>query len=70
MGVDGNRNYEHMWRSGSNFCGETYPGAQPFSESETRAVRDIILRYGTNIKIYASIHSFGNYVLYPWGYAP
>lgn len=68
IGVDGNRNYEHMWRTGSPACTETYPGSMPFSEPETRAVRDILLRYGASVKIYASMHSYGNYVLYPWGY--
>lgn len=68
LGIDGNRNYEHMWRSGNQPCGETYPGPNPFSEPETRAVRDILSRYGSGVKVYASMHTHGSYVLYPWGY--
>lgn len=49
-------------------CNPTSSGAYPFSEPETRAVRTIIQKYRPNIKLYASLHSYGGYVLYPWGY--
>lgn len=45
-----------------------YSGAAPFSEPEIRAVRSVLDRYGNNIKMYTSIHTHGNMVLYPWGY--
>lgn len=50
------------------YCGETHSGQAPFSEPETIAIRSILNRYRDNIKVYLSFHSYGNYVLYPWGY--
>lgn len=48
-GVDPNRNYSYLWGdqnggSSGNQLDQTYRGAAPFSEPETRNVRDIILR--------------------------
>jgi len=70
IGVDGNRNFAYQWRYNANGCSETYAGLEPFTESEAAIVRDVIAQYGDLIKLYGAIHSYGQYFLYPWGYAP
>ncbi|KAJ0174172.1 hypothetical protein K1T71_010318 [Dendrolimus kikuchii] len=71
-GVDGNRNYGFKWAvSGvsSNPCDkETYAGPKPFSEPETQMVRNIMMQNAKRLKLYVSIHSYGQYLVYPWGY--
>ena len=68
-GVDLNRNYGYEWgyTSASDDNGsETYHGPDPFSEPETQAFRDLLLsrRFLAGI----SYHTYGEYVLYPYGY--
>lgn len=46
----------------------TYSGPAPFSEPESFAVHKYLERYRENVPLYLSVHSFGNMVLYPWGY--
>jgi len=74
-GVDLNRNYGpyYMWNSpngGSSTtptCGQgTYRGPSPFSEPETQAI-DAFMRTH-NIKTAFNYHTYGNYLIYPWGY--
>lgn len=71
-GVDGNRNYDIAWYSAgkpeTNPCSEVYRGPRPFSEPETAAMRDIINRLRGRCILYISIHTFGNSILYPWGW--
>lgn len=71
-GVDGNRNYGYKWGvSGvsNNPCDrETYAGPFPFSEPETRAVKNVMLENARRIKLYVSLHAYGQYIVYPWGY--
>lgn len=70
-GVDANRNFDIYWgRVGVSRspCANTYLGSQPFSEIETRNIRDHINYYSGTIKLYLTLHSYGNYILYPWGY--
>jgi len=76
-GVDLNRNFGYRWGSGVNVfdprpgsplaCMDTYIGPTAFSEPETQAVRDFILQRSGQIQAYFGFHSFGNYILYPWG---
>lgn len=72
FGVDGNRNYGFKWAvSGvsKNPCDkETYAGPKPFSEVETQYVRNIMMENSKRIKLYVSLHSYGQYLVYPWGY--
>ncbi|XP_011558334.3 carboxypeptidase B [Plutella xylostella] len=72
FGVDGNRNYGFKWGvSGVSRdpCNqETYAGPEPFSEPETRMVRDVMMENAKRLKLYVSLHSYGNYLVYPWGY--
>lgn len=72
VGVDGNRNYDAKWEQGdleTYPCNEVYRGPKPFSEPETKIIRDIMLRLGELCKMYISLHTFGNTILYPYGYA-
>lgn len=72
VGVDGNRNYDVHWLEGdreSYPCSEVYRGPKAFSEQETRIVRDVMLRLKGRCKMYISIHTYGNSILYPYGYS-
>lgn len=72
VGVDINRNFGYSWRPATILqpCGsQTYPGLSPISEPETFAVHSTVERYASQIKLYLSVHTFGDMVLWPWGYA-
>lgn len=70
VGVDLNRNFAYSWRSATVACGSlTFPGPSPFSEPEAQAIDNLMTRYRQNIKTYITVHSFGDMVLYPWGFA-
>ncbi|XP_026480609.1 carboxypeptidase B-like [Ctenocephalides felis] len=69
MGTDGNRNFDFHWMevgASNSPCSDTFAGNRPFSEPETSALRDLLLR--SNVKLYLTIHTYGQYFLYPWGY--
>ncbi|GJQ71042.1 hypothetical protein Trydic_g952 [Trypoxylus dichotomus] len=70
-GVDGNRNFDFHWMetgASSTECAETYAGPNAFSESETAALRNVVYEHADLIKLYLTFHSYGNFILYPWGY--
>ncbi|XP_058121711.1 carboxypeptidase B1-like [Anopheles ziemanni] len=70
-GIDGNRNFDFHWAEvgASNMpCADTYHGEHSFSEPETRAIRDELLRLKGRCKFYLTLHSYGEYLLYPWGW--
>jgi murein tripeptide amidase MpaA len=70
-GVDLNRNWGYAW-GGPGASGipsaDTYRGAHAFSEPETQALRDWIQSH-PNIVAYCDLHSYGQLVMYPFGYA-
>ena len=71
FGVDLNRNYSYKWGaddegSSPNPASDVYRGSMPFSEPETRAVRDLFLK--KDFQALVSYHSFSQVILYPWGY--
>ncbi|XP_073976862.1 carboxypeptidase B-like isoform X2 [Rhodnius prolixus] len=69
-GVDLNRNFDlYFGGNGTSIdpCDETFIGTGPFSEPETRALRDYALKL-RNVKLYLTLHSYGKYFLYPWGF--
>lgn len=71
VGVDGNRNYDFHWAevgASNQPCSDTYHGEKSFSEPETRAIRDELLRLKGRCKFYLSLHTYGQYLLYPWGW--
>lgn len=70
FGVDWNRNWAQGWggAGSSGFTGDdTYRGTAPFSEPETRALRDYTLSI-PNRAFHIDFHSFSQLVLWPWGY--
>jgi Ca2+-binding RTX toxin-like protein len=85
-GVDLNRNHDFEWGeveggSSGDPSSETYRGASPASEPETKAVENFVKtlfpdQRGPNktdaapadaTGVFVDLHSFGNTVLYPWG---
>lgn len=58
-GVDLNRNYGYMWENG---------GAGPFTEPETRAIRDHATENWFTLSL--SFHTSGDYVNSVWNYSP
>jgi hypothetical protein len=75
-GVDNNRNYSYIDENGSevwntsgtsgNPNGSTYAGDEPFSEAENRAIRFLV--ESKNFKLALNNHTYGNLLLYPYGY--
>lgn len=65
-GVDLNRNYGYHWAiEGDRFPNSSYyPGASPFSEPETQAIRDLAKR--ERFDIHLDFHSAGELILYPY----
>lgn len=72
IGVDANRNYDFHWHevgSSEINCAETYHGPKAFSEKESQTSRDIMQSLKPNCKFFLTLHSYGNYLLYPWAYS-
>lgn len=70
-GTDPNRNFGFHWLgkgASSNHCSDTYAGPKAFSEPEAVVIRDLIHSYSNRGIMYLTIHSYGSYVLYPWGW--
>jgi carboxypeptidase T len=73
FGVDVNRNYGFAWGydndGSSGYPGsEVYRGTSAFSEPETAAVRDLFTDAASDFRGLVSLHSYGQDILYPWGY--
>ncbi|XP_015110096.1 carboxypeptidase B [Diachasma alloeum] len=71
VGTDANRNFDLKWMTigaSSNPCADTYAGSKAFSEVETQAVRNFMLANNNTIKVYLTLHSYGQYLLHPWGW--
>jgi len=73
FGVDLNRNYGQGWgfnNSGSspNPNSEVYRGQSAFSEPETQVMRDFC--NSREFRLTLNYHTFGNLLIYPWGYQP
>lgn len=82
-GVDLNRNFAFEWgmitQPSLSFCSEIFPGQEPASEPETRALQSYLQRLFASAVIDApqsrsgmmiSLHSFANMILWPWGSSP
>ncbi|CAH2055630.1 unnamed protein product, partial [Iphiclides podalirius] len=70
-GVDANSNFDFFWNTvgiSDSPCTENYPGSSAASEKETQVVTEIIDEYAGRIVLYVTLHSYGSYVLYPWGH--
>ncbi|EDW73134.1 uncharacterized protein Dwil_GK17381 [Drosophila willistoni] len=70
-GADPNRNFDFHWNeegASSSACADTYAGPTAFSEPETIVVRDLMHSLSDRGVMYLTLHSYGNYLLYPWGW--
>lgn len=76
-GVDANRNFDWHWnefyaRASPDLiaspCAEDYPGPKAFSEKETQAVADYLIKNKGKVHVYISLHSYSQLWMYPWGY--
>lgn len=70
-GTDANRNFAFHWDekfASTDPCSDIFKGKKPFSEPESRIVAQILLELKGRGKFYISLHSFGNYILFPWGW--
>lgn len=70
-GTDGNRNFDFHWGeigASTDPCSETYRGKKGFSEPETFALKTTLEKIKKECKFYLTLHSYGQYLLYPWGY--
>jgi len=70
-GVDLNRNWGYNWGyddfgSSPDPGSQTYRGTAAFSEPETEVVRQFI--NSRSFSFIVNAHTYGDYVLYPWGY--
>ena len=82
-GADLNRNFSYQWGTGGSSsipCDATYRGSSGGSEPETQAVQNYLKQIfpdqrGTGAApsdatgIYLDLHSYGGYVIWPWGYS-
>lgn len=69
-GADGNRNFDFQWGgpgTSTSECSEIYIGRYPFSEPEVFALAEVGIAE-EQIDLYLAIHSYGQYILYPWGH--
>lgn len=83
-GVDLNRNHSFRWSivgASSDPCSQVYHGLAPASEVETQALQELLAglipsrRAGPTTPmpddttgLLVSLHSYGGYVLWPWGF--
>ncbi len=70
-GVDLNRNFGFHWGeddigSSPDFSTSNYRGTAPFSEPETRAVRDVVQT--RPFEFILNYHSYSDVYIHPWGY--
>jgi len=73
-GVDLNRNWNIHWSdsggASTDPCSETYKGTKFESEPEIQGLSAFSQKLidSTGIKLYIDFHSYGQLLLYPWGY--
>nr|ABO21077.1 carboxypeptidase B [Aedes aegypti] len=68
FGTDLNRNFPIGWGNFGSECSVGYAGASPASEHETQALIRLMEKYSNATKVYLTVHSCGDFILYPFGY--
>lgn len=71
IGTDPNRNWNFHWNeigSSAYPCHDTYAGPSAFSEIEVLSLSNYIASIKHKIQLYISLHSFGQIVMYPYGF--
>ncbi len=54
--------------SSNNPCGETFAGTKAFSEPETLSMSNFINTIADRMPFYVSLHSYGQWILIPFGH--
>lgn len=70
-GVDINRNYDKFWGydnqgSSTSASSDSYRGPSAGSEPETKMIKNFCIAH--KFKMAISCHTFGGYLIHPWGY--
>ncbi|RXN02842.1 carboxypeptidase B2 [Labeo rohita] len=68
-GADLNRNFDANWctkGASDNPCDATYCGEYPESEPETQAVARFLRSHKDTVKLYLTIHSYSQMLLFPY----
>jgi murein tripeptide amidase MpaA len=74
VGRDINRNWPYKWEvtggASTNPCSETYKGVAAGDAPENRGLSAQVnqLRDSRGIRLYLDVHSYGQYILFPYGY--
>jgi len=71
-GVDPNRNFDANWAgpgASSNPCSDTYYGPSVASEPLSQALTNFINTNSDRLKMYVTLHSYGQVFIYPYSYA-
>ncbi|KAK5660608.1 hypothetical protein OQA88_13172 [Cercophora sp. LCS_1] len=74
IGTDINRNWPYKWEltggASTSACAETYKGQAAGDTPEMKALKSFTdgLSAGKGIKLYIDWHSYGQYILLPYGY--
>ncbi|XP_060804967.1 carboxypeptidase B-like [Amyelois transitella] len=71
VGVDLNRNFSYGYGgpgSSDNPNHAFFRGPEPFSEPESCAVRDMLSSSGISFKVYITLHSYGQVILFPFAF--
>jgi len=74
-GADPNRNFAFGWNTGGSSnqpCSDTFMGVSAFSEPETKALSELLIRLNSSankIQFYLSLHSYSQLILIPYGTA-
>ncbi|CAH8618245.1 unnamed protein product [Schistosoma rodhaini] len=73
IGIDLNRNFPFKWGVGNgaspHSCSDTYRGSEAASELETQSIIKKLNSLQKQIILYLSLHSFGQYILTPFGFS-
>lgn len=65
-GVDLNRNWDIAWSGGGDSHQQTFPGSKPFSEPETRLLKQLVMEYAPTTFLCVHSGTLGMYM--PWAY--
>lgn len=71
VGTDLNRNWSFHWGetgASSDPCSPTYHGGAAMSEPEVQSVASFLESQQHRLAGYLDIHSYGQMILFPWGY--
>lgn len=72
QGTDANRNFDYKWDLGVSTsddpCSDIFRGPHAESEPEVKVISEVLRKNKDRIKLYVAVHSYGEYVLIPWGY--